>query len=154
MNKYTPLTIIQPISILLAVFLFCYPLFAISEELSSLRGAAINTDSQDPDIKQWQDDKPPIPRDYVQQPPLIPHSIEKYQINRKFNKCLTCHSWTNYKKYGATKVSQTHFADRDKNITANIAARRYFCTQCHVPQVDAPPLIDNQFQPLKTIKRY
>ncbi len=92
-------------------------------------------------------------RDYVQQPPLIPHSIKGYRINMKFNKCLTCHSWANYRDAGATKISQTHFSDRNENVLANVAARRYFCTQCHVPQVNAPPLVENTFEALKTIKR-
>ena len=75
-------------------------------------------------------------------------------INKKFNKCLTCHSWANYKEAGATKISQTHFSDRENNVLANIAPRRYFCTQCHVPQVNAKPLVENTFNPLQTIKRH
>ena len=47
---------------------------------------------------------------------------------------------------GATKVSLTHFKDRDGRELSNISPRRYFCTQCHVPQTDAKPLVDNTFQ--------
>ena len=65
----------------------------------------------------WQEDKEPIKRDYVQQPPLVPHSIEGYKVNLKFNKCLTCHSWANYKQAKATKISQTHFEDREGEVT-------------------------------------
>ena len=121
-------------------------------DVLSLRGnSEIATDSNPADIKHWQEDKEPIPRSYIQQPPLIPHSTEGYQINRKFNKCLTCHSWANYKQSGATKVSQTHFEDRDSDVLANVAARRYFCTQCHVSQVDAKPLVENDFKPVQAI---
>jgi len=88
----------------------------------------------------------------VQQPPLIPHKIDNYKITLKYNKCLTCHSWKNYKRYGATKISQTHFEDRDANVLANISARRYFCTQCHVPQVDAQPLVENEFKPVEALR--
>lgn len=120
---------------------------------SSLRGyVPLDEDSNAPNPKRWQPDRDPIPRDYVQQPPLIPHSIERYQINRKFNKCLTCHSWVNYRSAGATKISQTHFADRDRNVHANVAARRYFCTQCHVSQVNAMPLVENTFEPVPAIR--
>lgn len=102
------------------------------------------------DVVQWQD-RDPIPRDYVQQPPMVPHSVEGYTVNLKVNKCLTCHSWANYKEKKATKISQTHFSDREGNDLANVSARRYFCSQCHTPQADAKPLVENQFQPLPAI---
>lgn len=124
-------------------------------DVQSLRGAnPMNEPAKAPQKMKWQNDREPITRDYVQQPPLIPHKIKGYRINLKFNKCLTCHSWANYKDAGATKISQTHFSDRENNVLANIAPRRYFCTQCHVPQVDAPPLVENTFNPLQTIKRH
>jgi cytochrome c-type protein NapB len=90
-------------------------------------------------------------RDYVQQPPLIPHKIDGYIINTKSNKCLTCHSWKNYREAGATKISQTHFENREHSVLANVSARRYFCTQCHVPQVNAKPLVANTFKPVTAI---
>jgi cytochrome c-type protein NapB len=126
--------------------------FAFAENIASLRGhSTADEDSQVPLQKNWQRDRDPMLRDYVQQPPLIPHKITGYKINLKFNKCLTCHSWANYKEARATKISQTHFEDRDKNVLANVSARRYFCTQCHVPQVDAAPLVENTFKPIQAI---
>ena len=128
------------------------PQFATAEHVVSLRGnTPLDEDTKAPEMKQWDKDGQPIPRDYVQQPPLIPHKIEGYKINQKFNKCLTCHSWANYKEAGATKISQTHFEDRDENVLANVSARRYFCTQCHVPQVNARPLVENTFEPIQAI---
>ena len=64
---------------------------------------------------------------------------------------MSCHSWSNYREAGATKISQTHFESRDKNVLANVSARRYFCTQCHVPQVNAQPLVANKFEPVTAI---
>ncbi len=126
--------------------------YSVAQDLVSLRGhAAPDEASKVPPQKQWQKDGEPFARDYVQQPPLIPHKIKGYKINVKFNKCLTCHSWANYREAGATKISQTHFEDRDKNVLANISARRYFCTQCHVPQVNAKPLVENTFKPVEAI---
>lgn len=120
--------------------------------VSSLRGASeIDQDSPAPDAKRYNKDGEPIARDYVQQPPLIPHKIDNYQINIKSNKCMSCHSWSNYREAGATKISQTHFESRDKNVLANVSARRYFCTQCHVPQVNAKPLVENKFQPVNAL---
>ena len=141
---------------ILASSLFFAPLSAVhAESIKSLRGhTALDEESGIPAAKKWQRDRDPIVRDYVQQPPLIPHSIKGYKINLKFNKCLTCHSWANYKEAGATKISQTHFSDRDENVLSNIAPRRYFCNQCHVPQVDAKPLVENTFEPVKSIKRH
>ena len=122
-------------------------------EVKSLRGdSEINADSNKPEIKKNINDKGPITREYLQQPPLIPHKTTGYTINLKFNKCLTCHSWANYQQAGATKVSQTHFTGRDGDIQSNVAPRRYFCTQCHVPQADAKPLVENDFQPVQAIK--
>lgn len=125
---------------------------ATAEPLSSLRGATdIDQDSSAPIAKKYNKDDVPIARDYVQQPPLIPHQIKNYRINLKSNKCMSCHSWSNYREAKATKISQTHFESRDKNVLANVSARRYFCTQCHVPQVGAEPLVENEFQPVTAI---
>lgn len=121
-------------------------------DLQSLRGKAdIDAVSNQVEIKKNINDKGPILRDYVQQPPLIPHKIKGYKINMKFNKCLTCHSWANYQKSGATKISQTHFSGRDGEAMSNVAPRRYFCSQCHVPQADVKPLVGNSFQPVKNM---
>ncbi len=138
-----------------AVWSLCYVpqvVFSQENDVRSLRGSgAIDKSSSVPELKHWQPDRAPIARDYVQQPPLIPHSIDKYRISLKFNKCLSCHSWANYKEANATKISQTHFEDREDNVLANVSARRYFCTQCHVPQVNAKPLVENEFKPVTAI---
>jgi nitrate reductase (cytochrome), electron transfer subunit len=125
---------------------------AQTAEIESLRGVTgLDQSSKAPEPKKYAKDGEPIARDYVQQPPLIPHKIDNYTINLKSNKCLSCHSWKNYRQFGATKISQTHFANRDEQVLANVSARRYFCTQCHVPQVNAPPLVENVFKPITAI---
>ena len=122
-------------------------------EVNSLRGESdIDAPSNQVVIKRNISDQTPIAREYVQQPPLIPHKTKGYKINLKFNKCLTCHSWSNYQKSGATKVSLTHFSGRDGEAMSNVAPRRYFCNQCHVPQANAKPLVENSFQSVKVIK--
>ncbi len=122
--------------------------------VNSLRGeVGIGSTNDAADIKLLPSDRPPIARNYFQQPPLIPHRIREYKITVRNNKCLSCHSWKNYKKARATKVSQTHFADRDGNAQSTLAARRYFCTQCHVPQVDAKPLVENNFKPVGELNK-
>jgi cytochrome c-type protein NapB len=107
---------------------------------------------QAPQLHQYQKDGLPIERNYLLQPPLIPHQIEGYTVTPKFNKCMSCHSWTKYKEMNATKISQTHFESRDGVVLANVSARRYFCNQCHVPQTNARPLVENTFKPVDALK--
>ncbi|QID19447.1 nitrate reductase cytochrome c-type subunit [Nitrogeniibacter mangrovi] len=114
--------------------------------VESLRGRDVETQSREPGKYATEKDGPPIERNYVQQPPLIPHKIDGYSITTNFNKCMDCHSWTRYRETGATKVSLTHFKDRDGKELSNISPRRYFCNQCHVPQTDAKPLVENTFK--------
>lgn len=140
-------------ALVMGAMAYVMPVIAAEGGVESLRGAkALEETSASPELKRWQPDRDPIPRDYIQQPPLIPHSTKGYVINLKFNKCLTCHSWSNYKEAEATKISQTHFRDREGNDLANVSARRYFCTQCHVPQTETPPLVENTFTPVEAVK--
>ncbi|MCK5897040.1 MAG: nitrate reductase cytochrome c-type subunit [Cocleimonas sp.] len=121
--------------------------------VTSLRGEhGLKDISQIADNKQLPADSLPIARNYFQQPPLVPHRVREYKITRNNNKCLSCHSWKNYEKARATKISQTHFADRNGNAQSTVAARRYFCNQCHVPQVNAKPLVENGFKPVNELK--
>ncbi len=46
---------------------------------------------------------------------------------------------------GADGQSITHFMDRDGQFLAEVSPRRYFCTQCHVPQNEVKPLVGNDF---------
>lgn len=85
-------------------------------------------------------------RAYRQQPPLVPHRIEGYQVNAKFNKCLSCHAWPQNATFGAPKVSETHYSTRAGERLDEVSPRRWFCTQCHVPQADAPALVPNAFK--------
>ena len=116
-------------------------------KLQSLRGAEINASDPEGDGTRQGCDQPPLPRDFVQQPPLIPHTIKGYTVTKNFNKCLDCHAWARAKESGATKISVTHFKDRDGQELSSVSPRRYFCSQCHVPQSDAKPLVGNTFKP-------
>ena len=87
-----------------------------------------------------------IVRDYVQQPPLIPHDVLKYEISTNFNKCMDCHSAARYVEMNTTRVPPSHFKTRTGQELSNLSPSRYFCTQCHVPQVDARPLVNNAYQ--------
>jgi len=84
-------------------------------------------------------------RAFPEQPPLIPHQIEGYQVDREFNKCLSCHAREKVAESQAPMVSVTHFVNRDGNTLSQVSPRRYFCTQCHVPQMDIKAPIDSTF---------
>ncbi len=115
-------------------------------KLKSLRDGTPVTQDNPPVASHQERDRPVADRDFVQQPPLIPHNTAGYQITKNFNKCMDCHAWQKAKNSGATKVSVTHFRTREGQELDNISPRRYFCTQCHVPQTDAKPLVENNFK--------
>lgn len=117
---------------------------AQSAQVTTLRGAGI--DQQMPVDQIHSQIERRIERNYRQQPPLIPHSTEQYQIDLRTNQCLSCHDWTKAAKRNAPTLSMTHYLDRDGNELDRVAGTRYFCTQCHVPQLNAPALVDNTFE--------
>jgi cytochrome c-type protein NapB len=84
-------------------------------------------------------------RAYPEQPPVIPHSIEGYQLSVNTNRCLSCHKREFTQGSGAPMISVTHYMTREGQMLADVSPRRYFCTACHVPQADVPPLVENTF---------
>lgn len=90
-------------------------------------------------------------RAYTSQPPTIPHAIEKYEVTRNVNFCMYCHARVRNPESQAPMISATHYMDRDHNYLAEISPRRYFCTQCHVVQTDALPLVDNVFMDVQEL---
>ncbi len=83
---------------------------------------------------------------YEDQPPMIPHSIDKDRITLQENSCLKCHSRVDSKLENAPKPPSSHFRTRDGKHTKKIVAGRYFCTQCHAPQINTRPLVKNTFK--------
>ncbi|OFX09030.1 MAG: hypothetical protein A2516_11040 [Alphaproteobacteria bacterium RIFOXYD12_FULL_60_8] len=81
-------------------------------------------------------------RAFSTQPPLIPHVIEDLAINQESNACLGCHEDPTV----APRPSEAHFKDRSGTVAESVDRSRWFCTQCHVPQEDAKPLVDNTFK--------
>lgn len=90
-------------------------------------------------------------RNYPEQPPIIPHSIEGYQISLNANRCLECHRRQFTDLVRAPMISISHFQDRDGQMLADVAPRRYHCTACHVQQTDARPLVENAFRDMLTL---
>lgn len=137
-------------TVFLLAVAFALPHGALAGTAKSLRGdTAIEADSINPEMKKLKLDQEKFERNYKQQPPLIPHKVDKYQINIKANRCLSCHDKEHYKKEEAPMVGKSHYMDKEGKETKEINMGRYFCTQCHVGQVDAKPLVENTFQGVK-----
>jgi len=137
----------KTIKMMLAGGLVLAAVFALADpQVATLRGSSpLNQEG----------DTPPMPsvinkdlrqaRAYPQQPPVVPHTIEGYQVDKNYNKCLSCHSRKTAEKSQAVAVSVTHYMNRDGEFLAEVTPARYFCTQCHVSQLDAEPLVENDF---------
>jgi cytochrome c-type protein NapB len=88
---------------------------------------------------------------YPEQPPVIPHTIEAYQLDSNVNQCLACHARARTGVSQAPMVSITHFMDRDGQFLASVSPRRYFCVQCHVPQHPVKAPVANRFVDIDTL---
>ncbi len=118
---------------------------ATAQGVTSLRGnVAIDEDQGAADITKPQTGNR-FTRNYHQQPPLIPHKIEKYQIDVKANQCLGCHDWPQNVEANAPKISETHYVSPTGVRLNKVSGSRWFCNQCHVPQVQAQALVPNTF---------
>ena len=84
-------------------------------------------------------------KSYDTHPPMIPHKVEKTRISLKKNQCLRCHGDLEHKEIDAPMVSKTHFVNREGERLGHVSTRYYFCTQCHAPQTDKTPLVQNVF---------
>lgn len=129
---------------------FAAPGFA-QEAPKPMRGADVAAVDQAPDAKKYLGGKPggqeKVARTFTSQPPVIPHAVENFdEITLEENQCLTCHSAANYQKKKAPKIGDSHFRDREGKVLPEASAARHNCVQCHVPQVDAPPLVENDFK--------
>ena len=97
-------------------------------------------------LPKWTVDDVRKMRAYPDQPPVIPHSIEGYQLSVNTNRCLSCHKREFTESSGAPMISVTHYMTREGQMLADVSPRRYFCTACHVPQAEINPLVENTFR--------
>lgn len=122
-----------------------------ADQVTSLRGhLAIPAENAAPATYRLDKPAKPFPRSYEQQPPLITHRAAKYKINLKENRCLNCHDKATFKNEEAPMASKSHYLDANGVERDTINMKRYFCTQCHVTQTDARPLVENTFIGIKT----
>jgi len=143
----------KPVILALAIVLAAASTSLVAQTVSSgLRGATpLNEEGPAPPMTPMRNSAEKEVRNYPEQPPVIPHSIEGYQIDMKGNKCLSCHARARTGESQAPMVSITHFMDRDGQFLASVSPRRFFCTECHVPQNVVKPPITNDFVDIDTL---
>lgn len=138
------------VQIILASCLLALASQAVAD-LNSLRGAqGVPVTLEAPKLLKFINDKENVERTFEEQPPLVPHKNDKYPINLTTNKCLECHMKQPGKDEAkSVEMSESHYIDRDGKKHDKPVGARHFCNQCHVPQVDAPPLVGTSFQAAK-----
>lgn len=125
----------------------------------TLRGSDAATTDQVPDAKPYAGKRPGsggeavlIARNYQTQPPLVPHAIDNFdEITVTDNQCLECHSVETAAAKKAPRVGDSHLAGTGPG--ARLRMERYQCNSCHVPQVDAKPLVASTFSGTPAAKR-
>ncbi len=140
----------------LLVFLLPVALFSVwaHSEIASLRGGVpLDTEGKAAEMAKPEKDDLKRKRNYPMQPPVIPHNIQGYQVDKNYNKCLSCHARSRAQVSQAPMISITHYMDRDGNFLADVSPRRYFCNQCHVIQTDAQPRVKNDFEDIDDLLR-
>lgn len=127
------------------------PIAHSAEPAKSMRGTDVSAADAPADTKTYAGKRPGtqplVARTFSTQPPVIPHAVENFdEITLEENQCLSCHGLDVYKKKNAPVIGDSHFIDRDGKKLTTSSAARHSCVLCHVPQVDAPPLVENAFK--------
>ncbi len=142
------------VTILLASLLTSIVGCASYEPVAFMRGSSITTADTAPDRKPYAERLPDanlatlIPRTFKGQPPLVPHTVAKYEpITLEENACLDCHITDDFKGKKMPRIGDSHFSKTRKETdgTAAVSMERWQCNSCHVQQVDALPLVENTF---------
>jgi cytochrome c-type protein NapB len=115
--------------------------------VESLRGGSdLTAESAKPEKRKIEVVQGGFDRSFKEQPPMIPHGIDKYKVDLRQNGCLKCHGEATAEKENTKPTPESHYLDRDGNKLDKLASRRYFCTQCHTVQMEGAPLVENVFE--------
>jgi cytochrome c-type protein NapB len=79
---------------------------------------------------------------------MVPHSIEKYvPLTVEENACMECHQTTEIRGQKIPQIGTSHFSKTAmaKDGKPVLEMTRFQCDSCHVPQVDAKPLVESRF---------
>lgn len=168
MNKTVTMVVVS----LAAALLFgAAPLHAQPQDgIQLLRGSAVAADDKADAVRSYGGASPGqqrgMERTMTNQPPMISHSMSGVdRITLTENQCLICHSIVNQEKKPtvklgdvsfkvadirkkSTKVSDAHMTQVDVQGGGKqsvLDMRHWQCDSCHVPQVDANPLVATTF---------
>ena len=115
--------------------------------VDAMRGpVAITATTEPPRLGNQVNDDRRLKRNYSHQPPVIPHRVDGYQVDKNFNKCLDCHAREKTAFSQAIPVSETHYIDRNGYVPTPISTRRFFCQQCHLSLAAVTALEGNGFR--------
>ena len=127
---------------------------ASNAPVAFLRGSDITASDQAPELKLYSEKMPGvgepnlIARTFVGQPPLVPHTVDQYlPMSLEENACLNCHITDELRDQKVPQIGKSRFSTtiKKRNGSPAIEMTRFQCDSCHVPQVDAKPLVDSQF---------
>ncbi len=88
-------------------------------------------------------------------PPTIPHEVNDYlPIRVDENACIECHVdpdlvGQSVEEGEPTPAPASHFTDLRRapgTLTRELIGARYDCSQCHVPQAETAPLVENEIR--------
>lgn len=136
----------------LAAIMTAAACWAAAQPVTNMRGNDVATEDAAPADLGYQGSKPGaqklIPRTYENQPPLIPHKVDGFSdITSEENACLDCHIHDKFRGQKIPRAGKSHFVpNADPKSEAVLDMRRWQCNNCHVPQVDAKPLVENKFK--------
>lgn len=137
----------KSVQMLVGIALSFFVAGAVTAEVTSLRGAHdLAADAKKTKKVKLVKQSGGFDRTWAEQPPMVPHEVDKYRISIKNNGCLKCHSAKTYEKEKAPKVGDSHFLTREDKKLEKVSARRWFCSQCHAPQANLTPLVVNTFE--------
>ena len=136
----------------LAAVMAAVACWASAQTVTSMRGVEVTESDAAPVEKLYQGSKPGaqplITRTFQAQPPLIPHKTDGLSdITSEENACLDCHIHDKFRGQKIPRAGKSHFvANADPKAEPQLDMRRWQCNSCHVPQVDAKPLVENSFK--------
>jgi len=147
---------------------------SISEESLGLRKTDINeeddTVAEKTEYRSAQaGESSKIKRAFQDAPPMIPHDVTDFlPITRTNNACVGCHAPDIAPAMGATPIPPSHYLDmrprhicdgvkfkkkidNTKNETdvkklTHLSQARFNCSQCHAPQSQGNPSVENLFE--------
>ena len=136
----------------LATVLTVAACWSLAQPVTSMRGSEVSSTDEAPVDKPYLGSKPGaqklIARTFEGQPPVIPHKVDGFDdINATDNACLDCHINDNFRGQKIPRAGKSHFLpNADAKAPLELNMKRWQCNSCHVPQVDAKPLVENSFK--------